>query len=523
MTDLVLRGGHVVDGTGREPFRADVMVENGRVTAVGGVTAEAPVLDCSGRYILPGFVDAHSHADASLFDPAVQLALLRQGVTTIVVGQDGVSYAPGDGRYASDYFGALLGAHPTYRGGGVADLLARYDGQVPLNVAYLVPHGTVRIEAMGTADRAPDERELAVMTELVAQGLAEGACGLSTGLDYLPGQHADVAELSALCRPVALAGGVYVTHMRGGYEHNSAAGVAEVRQICQEAGVPAHISHYHGPVPLVADVLDDARRDGVDLTFDAYPYRSGYTLLSMPTLPAELLAQGTDEVVRQLADSDVRRKVTDVHLPTIDVHPSLGPGWAARMRLAYVGAPDWAWAEGLTVADAAARARCDVGDFVLDLLVATRLAVTAVMPLPPGRRIDELAALVRHKGYMLGTDGIYLGGHPHPRGWGSFARVLGRHVRDRHDISWGTAALRLSAAPVDRFGLGQRGRIQPGSIADLIVVDPVAVRDTATYDDPRALAQGIDDVLLAGTPVLSAGQLTQSHPGRGLRRSRFRQ
>lgn len=453
-----------------------------------------------------------------MFDPAVQLALLRQGVTSIIVGQDGVSYAPGDGGYASDYFGALLGEHPTYRGGGVAELLASYDGRSPLNVAYLVPHGTVRYEVMGRDNRAPDARELATMTELVTLGLADGACGFSTGLDYSPGQYADIAELSALCRPVARSGGVHVTHMRGGYEYNSAAGVAEVRKICEETGVPAHISHYHGPIPLVVDVLDDARRDGIDLTFDAYPYRAGYTLLSMPMLPAELLALGTDEVVLRLTDSGVRRKIIEVHLPTLDDHPSIRSGWARRMRLAHVAAHDWNWAEGLTVAEAAARARCDVGVFVLDLLVATRLAATAVMPLPPGRTIDELATLIRHEAYMLGTDGIYLGGHPHPRAWGSFARVLARHVRDRKDISWGTAAGRLAATPARRFALGPRGRVQPGSIADLIIVDPDSIHDAATYSCSRALARGIDDVLVAGTPVLATGQLTGALPGRGLRR-----
>ena len=312
---------------------------------------------------------------------------------------------------------------------------------------------------MGLADRAPTARELAVMTDLVAEGLAEGACGLSTGLDYLPGQRAKTAELSALCRPVAAADGVYVSHMRGGYEDNAAVGVAEVREIRAKTGVRAHISHYHGPIPLVVDLLDTG------LTFDAYPYRAGCTLLSMPTLPAELLALGTDGATAQLADPAVRRKVIEHHLPTLDQHPALGEGWATRMRLAHIAADDWAWAEGLSVAEAAACAQTNVGDFVVDLLTATRLAVSAVMPLPPGRTIDDLASLIRHNGYMVGSDGIYLGGHPHPRGWGSFARVLGRHVRDRKDICWGAAAARLAAAPADLFGLGQRGRIQAGGRA----------------------------------------------------------
>jgi N-acyl-D-amino-acid deacylase len=313
VTALLLRGGHVVDGAaaldgGRVidgasvvdggqvvggarpgPRRADVLVSAGRIEAIldpgGRPPAGAEVVDCAGRLVMPGFVDTHSHADAAVFEPDVQRALLRQGVTTIIAGQDGVSYAPGDGRYASGYFAALNGAHPAYRGGGVAGLLAGYDGRIPLNVGYLVPHGTVRHEVMGSADRAATVAELDAMRRLVAAGLSEGAVGLSSGLDYVPGLFADAGELALLCRPVAEAGGVYVTHMRGGYETNAKAGVDEVRLICRDSGVRAHISHLHGPAPLLLGLVAGARSEGIDLTFDAYPYRAGCTLLSMPRCP----------------------------------------------------------------------------------------------------------------------------------------------------------------------------------------------------------------------------------------------
>lgn len=529
MRPVLLRGGLVVDGTGREPFRADVEVRAGRIEAVVEPIAvadvdlpepaaepDADVVDCAGRLVLPGFVDTHSHADAAVFDAEVQCALLRQGVTTVVIGQDGISYAPGDGAYATEYFGPLLGAHPTYGGGGVAELLGSYDGRVPVNVAYLVPHGTVRDLVMSSADRQPSPAEVDAMAALVAEGMSAGACGLSTGLDYVPGGFASTAEIAELCRPVAAAGGIYVTHMRGGYEQNSRAGVDEVVEICRASSVRGHISHYHGPGELLIDLLTEAAAGGADLTFDAYPYRAGCTLLSMPALPPELLALDTDSIVAALRDDDKRKGLRDGWLASLADEPAFGPTWTDRAIISAVGAEEFAWSAGRTISQAADEAGTDPSSFVLDLLASSRLAVSAVMPLPPGRTVDELAALIRHDRHMIGSDGIYVGQHPHPRGWGSFARVLARHVRDRGDLSWAAAATHLSSTPAQRFGLAGRGQIQPGWQADLVVVDPGKVQDRATYDSPRALAEGIDDVLVRGVRVLADGALTGALPAGGL-------
>lgn len=525
MIDMLLRDGRVVDAADGEPRPADVIIAAGRIERVvepGSADAliekGTEIVACSGRIVMPGFVDAHSHADAAVLDDEIQLALLRQGVTTIITGQDGVSYAPGDGRYASEYFAALLGSHPTYNGGGVDGLLAGYDGRTRVNVAYLVPHGTVRHQVMGLANRAATERERAEMSRLVTLGMSEGAIGLSTGLDYIPGLFADTEELALLCRPVAESDGVYVTHMRGGYETNAAIGVDELRAICHDSGVRGHISHYHGPAPLLVGLLDDARNAGMDLSFDAYPYRAGYTLLSMPMLPPDLLALGSQQAVARLQDASTRQELLQTWLPSVSEQPSLGEGWEQRMTLAYVQAPEFSWAAGLTIAEASRRSGLDRDTFVLEILSASALAVSAVMPLPPGRSVEDLAVLIQHEGHMLGTDGIYVGSHPHPRGWGSFTRLLARHVRDRADLGWAQASAHLSAAPATRFRLGRRGLLQPGYVADIAVVDPGAVADKATYDEPRSLATGISDVLVAGQPVLRAGELTTHLSGGGLRR-----
>ncbi|MBB5790232.1 amidohydrolase family protein [Jiangella mangrovi] len=510
---VLVTGGFVADGSGREPYRADVVVRSGRIAAVvapgaAGDTTDAEVVDCTGRLVLPGFVDVHSHADGAVFAPDVQFALLRQGVTTVVAGQDGVSYAPGDGAYATEYFGGLLGRHPHYRGGGVGALLAGYDGRVPVRVASLVPHGTVRAEVLGRADRAPTPAELAAMADLVATGLAEGACGLSSGLDYVPGRFAGTEELAALCRPVAAAGRLYVTHMRGGYEDNAAAGVAEVREICLASGVRGHISHYHGPGAALVALLDEARAAGADLTFDAYPYRAGCTLLSMPVLPPDLLDRPVPDILAVLGDDGVRARL---------LASPVSRDWARRTTVAHAGTGEYAWAEGLTLTAAADRHGGDVQAFVLDLLIGSRLEATVVMHLPPGRSVDELALLVRDERHTVGSDGVYVGTHPHPRGWGSFARVLARHVRDRGDLTWGQAAVHLAARPAQRFGLATVGRIAPGRHADLVVLDPDRLDDPADYATPRTPARGIDDVLVAGVGVLAGGALTGAFPGGGLR------
>jgi N-acyl-D-amino-acid deacylase len=203
---ILLRGGSIISEDGERVLR-DILVKDETIVSISehhtGANEVADVLECTGRIVLPGFVDAHSHAGVRVFDADVQRALLRQGVTTVVSGQDGVGPAPGDGAYGGTYFAAIDGAHPTYAGGGVAALLATYDGSTPLNVAYFVPAGTVRHGIMGDNARAPLDDELVAMRALVRSGLAEGAVGLSSGLDYAPGLYADTAELAALCTEAA--------------------------------------------------------------------------------------------------------------------------------------------------------------------------------------------------------------------------------------------------------------------------------------------------------------------------------
>jgi N-acyl-D-amino-acid deacylase len=515
--DVLLRGGWVVDGTGAPPFRADVGLSGTRIAAIGrlGETEAACEVDASDRYLLPGFIDTHVHADALAAAPDTQLAALRQGVTTLLLGQDGLSFAPAGAATiaaVSSYFGPVNGPCPAELAGGcsVADLLAHYDQAGALNVGYLAPAGTIRAEVLGLRPVRPDDAQLAAMRGLVEQALADGALGLSTGLDYEPGRFADAAELIALCDPVRAAGGVYVSHIRG-YEENAWRGMAEVTQIASATGVAAHVSHYHGPAAMLAGLLDAGREQGLDLTFDSYPYVCGSSILAMVALPFDVRDGEPAQLRERLADPAVRAALAREWFPAQAAR-------LAGVTLSYVGAPDWAWAEGLTLPDAAAQAGLPVGELVCELVGSSETGAGCVFAHPPTNTEQDVRALLRHEAHMAGSDGILLGARPHPRAWGTFARLLGRHTCALGDWTWGQAAVHLAGHPARRFGLAGRGLLRPGYVADLVVLDPDEVADLASYDDPRQPAVGVEQVLVSGEFVLRDGQLTGARPGRALRR-----
>lgn len=515
-TRTVLRGGRVVGKGGST--EADLAIVDGTIEHVGDVPTgpDDQEVDCSGRLIMPGLVDGHTHADGRVFDDEVAFALLRQGVTTVIAGQDGVSYAPGDGSYATRYFAAINGAHPTYDGGGVAALLAGYDQATPINVGYLVPAGTVREQVLGLRPGRPAPDELIAMRDLVAQGMAAGALGLSTGLDYTPGLFADADELAELCRPVAEAGGVYVSHLRG-YEEDSPAGLAELIKICEASGARGHVSHFHARPELMFELLGEATAR-IDLTFDWYPYSRGCSVLGMVLLPPELLAEGFDAATAALSTQAGRTAVIESWLPRLVAKEHLGATWADKLALAHIAAPQYGWAHGLTLAEAARRAEAEPMDLGLRMLAAADLEVSVVMRTQFDRGDDELARILPHPAQLTGSDGIFIGRSTHPRGWGTFARLMDVFVRQRGDLGWPELAEHSSALPVRTFRLGRRGELRRGAVADLFLLDPARIRDNATYPAPRRPADGVDDVWVAGERVLADGQLTGIRSGRGLRR-----
>ncbi|WP_166356164.1 N-acyl-D-amino-acid deacylase family protein [Phytoactinopolyspora limicola] len=512
--DVVIHGGLVVDGTGAPPWRADVGITGGAVSAFGQLAevSAGEVVDAAGRLVMPGFVDAHSHADVRVLDDDVQLALLRQGVTTVVTGQDGVSFAPGGAaavQWAGEYFAGINGpAEVSWRDGlSLAEYRAGLDGRARVNTAHLLPHGTLRYDVAGLQPEL-DGDQLRGLVRRVEDGLGEGAVGLSTGLHYVPGLYGDVDEFTLIGGALAAAGRPCVTHMRG-YEADAWIGMGEVHTIATRSGAAVHVSHFHGPSNMLVDLVDQAREDGVDLTFDSYPYLRGFTLLTVPLLPADLLALPPRVLVDQLGDAGVVSRLLT------DWFPKVGDVFD---RAVIAGAPavEFTDVEGLSVTEAAAKAGMGPGEFAIALLRATGAAATAVFCQPPTNTDADVRALLRHEAHMGGSDGIFLGGHPHPRAWGTFARYLALHTRDLGDWTWGEASLHLAGHPARRFGLARRGVLRPGAAADVVLVDPGLVQDTATYPDPARLAVGIDEVWVNGQRVLHSGELTPQLAGRAL-------
>ena len=347
------------------------------------------------------------------------------------------------------------------------------------------------------------------MRRLVERALADGTVGLSSGLEYVPGQFADAAELSALCEPVAAAGGVYVTHMRA-YEANAWAGMAEVAEIARSSGVAAHVSHYHGPANMLTGLVDTARADGLDVTFDSYPYLRGSSILAMVALPSAVQRGGPDDTLQRPADPKTRQRLARDWFPTIaDV--------LDRITLSYVGAGEWSWTEGMMLRKAADKAGMAPGELVCELITASSLSAGCVFSQPPTNTEADMRALLRHEAHLAGSDGILLGSRPHPRVWGAFGRLLARHTRELGVWTWGQAALHMAGHTARRFGLTGRGLLRTGQHADVAVLDPARVADQADYANPRHLAIGVNHVLVNGQFALRDSELTGSQPGLAIR------
>ncbi len=518
--DVLIRGGWVVDGTGGPPFKADIGLLDtmiGDVGRVEGATARATI-DATGLYVAPGFIDAHVHGDAFLLADPVHLPALKQGVTTYVLGQDGSAFAPASPatmdfmrRYTAGFNGNPALPGPGYDWRTVADYLTRLDRATALNVAYLIPNGNLRLEVMGLDPRPATDDELAAMVALVREGMEAGAVGLSTGLDYIPSRYADAREIATLCAAIAPLDGVYVTHMRG-YGPEAAVGMEEVYRIARDSGAPAHVSHYNGPADLLLPLLDRGRAEGLDLTFDTYPYTAGSTILAMVALPPWVQEGGVDATLERLADPAIAARLDAEWFSRPTPYP------LDKITLAYVAGPSYSWAEGLILTDAARRAGQEPGAFVRAILLDSGMAV-GVVGFRPGDRTDaDVRAILRHPAHMAGSDGIFCGGFPHPRGWGAFARYLGRHTRELGDYTWPEAIAHLSSHAARRYRLTDRGLVRPGFAADLCLFDPATVADRSTYARGRLLAEGVVHVLVNGTPVLVDGEPTGATPGRALRR-----
>ncbi|GAA0691129.1 D-aminoacylase [Kitasatospora atroaurantiaca] len=526
MPDLLFRGATVVDGSGADRYRADVTVTDGLIEAIGGGLTATRVIDADGLVLAPGFIDMHAHSDLQLIVEPEHPSRVTQGVTCEVLGQDGLSYAPVTDTTLAALRRQLVGWNGDpedldWNWRTVGQYLDRLDRGIGTNACYLVPHGSVRMLAMGWDNRPPTPAELDRMRQLLAQGLREGAVGMSSGLSYTPGMYADTAELTALCEVVAEYGGYHAPHQRS-YGKGALEGYAEMVEIARRSGCPLHLTHAtmnfevnRGRAGELLALVDQAIAEGCDLTLDSYPYLPGSTTLAA-LLPGWATEGGPDATLARLGDPAVRERIRmDVEEKGSDGCHGVVTDWAT-VQISGVGSQELARSVGATVAELAKVQGRSGTEVFLDLLHEDRLATTILQHVGDE---ENVRAVMRHPAHTVGSDGLLVGARPHPRAWGTFARYLGYYSRELGVLTLEEAIARMTGRPARRLRLDRRGLIRPGHHADLVLLDPGTVRDTATFDHPRRPAAGIAYVYVNGTAVIREGRTTGALPGRALRRT----
>jgi N-acyl-D-amino-acid deacylase len=524
--DLLITGGTIVDGTGAPPRPGMIVVEGDRLRVLPG-DAPAPAhaanhIDATNRVVAPGFIDLHSHGGLVIMAEPHHEPKVRQGVTTEIVGVDGNGFAPFTDQGDLDAFVHLdsgLDGRPDldYDWRSVADYLARYDGTVSVNVGTLVGNSQLRIEALGWDDVPADDRALDRMRGTLREAMADGAVGLSTGLDYPPGSFATTEELAQLTRIAGELGGFYHTHVRYPLGDRYLDPFKEAIEIGRRAEAPAHITHFYhrqayprGPDELLA-LVDDARAEGLDVTFDSYPSEWASTRLLIQ-LPQWVQAGGPTKLKERLAEVAARDRIRQEFARRGAAYT--GPGGWSDLRLGNFKQPDLLRWEAHTLAEVMDETGRDAVDAICDLLLAEDLGVNQVTS---GPWAQTLRPFVTHPVGMVGTDSTFVGAKPSPRTYGSYPRILGQFVRDERLLSLELAIHKMTGAAADRLALRRRGTIRDGNFADLVVFDPATIRSNATYDEPRRFPSGIDHVVVNGVLVVLDGAHTGATPGRGIR------
>ena len=496
--DVLIRHARVIDGSGNPWFRADVAVKGGRIAAIGnlGSATATRTIDARERVVAPGFIDAHVHVEGNLERNPRADNFLLDGVTTVITGNCG---------------------------GSELNLAAWFDKidklGLGINVASLVGHNTVRREVMGTANRLANPEEISKMQALVDRAMRDGAVGFSTGLEYIPGTYSNTAEVVALAKAAAAHGGVYTSHMRDEGIHEIEA-ITEAVNVGKEAGMPVEISHLKidrrrvwGASDQSLALIEKFRREGVDVVADQYPYDRASTNLGI-RLPSWALAEG--KIKERLADPATRRKIAE----------------EMKRNLADMGEPDYSFAtvarftpepsyEGKTITEIAAMKRRAPGvdgelETIFDLMNAG--GASMIYRLMGEADIERI---MRYPYTGVASDGgvTEMGvGNPHPRSYGTNARVLAEYVRVRGVLRLEDAIRRMTSLPARTFGLTDRGLVKEGMAADLVVFDPARVADKATYAKPHQYSQGFDVVLVNGGVEVDDGKLTQARSGRALRK-----
>src|SRR5919108_355345 len=531
MWDVLIQQARVVDGSGAPAFVADVAVRGDTIARVGTVTSSQArvVIDGTGLTLGPGFIDLHTHSDYTLLVNPLAESKVHQGVTTEVIGNCGTSPAPlGDEAYPIVRARMQQQYQLDVSWRTLAGYLERLaEAGIAVNVVPIVGHGAIRSAVMGYAQRLPTASELTHMQTLLAQAMADGAFGLSTGLVYAPGCYADTDELVELAKVVRQAGGMYFSHIRG--ESDTVLEAAhEAITVGERAGVAVQISHLKTAgrenwekTPALLDLLDQANANGLDVTGDVYPYTAGATSLGA-LLPPWVHEGGLAKLLPRLRDEQVRARIRRDIEQGIDGwwNPARASGWSG---VQVSRAPQQRSYQGMRLSEIAALCQQDPLDVALDLLLGEEGNAGVVLFMMGEVQVQTI---LRHNRVMIGSDagatapyGVLGQSQPHPRAYGTFPRILGTYVRELGVISLEEAIFRMTGLTAWRLGLSDRGLIRPGYKADLVLFDAQHIADQATYDMPHAYPTGIRRVLVNGQVILRDGERLPVLPGRVLLRA----
>ncbi len=498
--DILIRNGRVLDGTGNPWYRADVAISGDRIRAVGRLpnATATTVIDAADRYVTPGFIDVHSHAGGGLATEALKHGqpLLAQGLTTVFVNPDG---------------------------GGPVDLAAQraiYDKQrIGVNVAQMVPHGSIRREVMDMSDRDPDAGQLARMVELTRQGMLAGGFGLSSGLYYAPGSYSKTAEVIAMAKATAPFGGVYSSHIRdeSDYTIGVVAAVQEVIDIAEQGGVIGVVSHMKALGPAswglsktLIENIAAARQRGVQVFADQYPYEASGTGIVGALIPRSAQVGGRDAMMRRIT-GELRNEIR----AEVKTNITRRGGADTLMISRYSPQPSF---EGQRLSALAAKAGVPPEEYALQLLEKGDASLVSF-----NMSEGDIEGIMQQSWTMTCTDGdlVPVGvGVPHPRAYGAFPRKLKKYVRERGAVGIEAAIRSMTTLPATVFGMKDRGQLRASAFADVLIFDLSKVNDAATYEAPHQLAEGMNDIIINGEVARRNGAFTNALAGRVLRPER---
>lgn len=523
--DVLIANGKIIDGTGNPWYKADIGIKESKIVRIRKPIKDGAykIIDAQSLDVAPGFIDTHSHSGLMLLAEPLAEAKLRQGITTEVVGVDGLSPTPIRSEYAAQMRKYLAGldGNPNidWDWTRIRDYLHKVERAGPgTNVAALAGNGAIRLTVIGFEDRPATPREIQQMREVTEQCVLDGAFGVSSGLIYPPSMFADTNELIEICKVVARYDGCYVTHMRGESDALIQS-VEEAITIGEKSGCKVIISHFKavgkdnwGKVKETIRMVNEARARGIDVTCDQYPYTAGSTMLSA-LLPPWSLSGGIEKMLHHLRDPATRERLKK------EIYDGL-PRWEDLARIAGWNNIIVSYCknnkdfEGKNLAEIASIKGKDPADSLFEILLDENAEASMILHLASE---DDVRTIMQHPAVMVCTDGL-MGGKPHPRLYGACPRILGHYVREEKLLRLEEAIRKMTSLPATRLGIRDRGLIAEGMYADITIFNPDTIIDKGTYQDPRQFPDGIEYVLVNGQLAVEHDQRTETRSGKALRK-----